>query len=69
MSEEGDTFWISLAERLFGLVLIIIGGVMLYFTAETSGSTGLGGFSALFGFLDVVLIILGIFLLLVKPQE
>ncbi len=69
MSEEGDTFWISLAERVFGLVLIIIGGVMLYFTATTSGSSGLGGFSGLFGFLYVVLIILGVFLLIVKPPE
>jgi hypothetical protein len=69
MSEEGDTFWVSLAERLFGLLLIVIGGVMLYFTATTSGSSGLGGFSGLFGFLYVILIIVGIFLLLVKPPE
>ena len=31
MSEEGDTFWVSLAERLFGLLLIVIGAVMLYY--------------------------------------
>ena len=36
MSEEGDTFWVSLAERLFGLLLIVIGAVMLYFTATSS---------------------------------
>jgi hypothetical protein len=69
MSEEGDTFWISLVERLFGLLLIGIGAVMLYFTATSSGSDSLGGFSALFGFLYVVLIVLGVFLLLVKPPE
>jgi len=66
MSEEGDTFWVSLAERLFGLLLIVIGAVLIYYTATSSG---LGPFNLLFGFLSVVLIILGFFLLLVKPPE
>jgi len=66
MSEEGDTFWVSLAERLFGLLLIIIGALMLYYTVT---SPELGGFSALFGALSVILVILGIFLLIVKPPE
>ena len=39
MSEEGDTFWVSLTERIFGLLLIVIGAVMLYYTAT---STDLG---------------------------
>ncbi len=67
MSEEGDTFWVSLAERLFGLLLIVIGAVMLYFTATSTDT--LGPFSVLFGALSVILVILGIFLLLVKPPE
>ncbi len=67
MSEEGDTFWVSLAERLFGLLLIVIGGVLLYYTA-TSTSV-LGGFSAFFGFLSVILVLLGIFMFFVKPPE
>jgi hypothetical protein len=67
MSEEGDTFWVSLAERLLGLLLIVIGAAMLYFTV-TSTST-LGGFSVLFGALSFILVLLGIFLLLVKPPE
>ena len=65
MSHEGDTFWISLLERFFGIILIIIGAVLLYFTATSA----LGGFGAFFGFLSVVLLILGIFLLIVKPPE
>ena len=70
MSEEGDTFWVSLAERLFGLFLIIIGSIMLYFTAtSSSGTDSLGPFSLLFGALSVILVLLGIFLLLVKPPE
>jgi hypothetical protein len=65
MSHEGDTFWVSLAERIFGLTIIIIGAVMLYFTATSA----LGGFGVFFGVLSVILLILGIFLLIVKPPE
>jgi hypothetical protein len=65
MSEEGDTFWVSLFERLFGLVLIIIGGILIYFTATSP----VGGFGAFFGFLSVILMILGIVLLIVKPPQ
>ena len=66
MSEEGDTFWVSLFEKFFGILLIIIGAIMLYFTVTTSG---LASFSVLFGILSVVLLIIGVFLLLVKPPE
>jgi hypothetical protein len=66
MSEEGDTFWVSLSERFFGLILIIIGGVLLYLTAT---SAEVSGFGVLFGFLSIVLVVLGIFLLIVKPPE
>ena len=38
MSEEGDTFWVSLTERVFGLLLIVIGAVMLYYTATSADS-------------------------------
>ncbi|MCW3999842.1 MAG: hypothetical protein NWE93_06355 [Candidatus Bathyarchaeota archaeon] len=65
MSHEGDTFWVSLLERVFGLALIIIGAVMIYFTFTSA----LGGFGAFFGVLSVFLLILGIFLLIVKPPE
>jgi len=67
MSDEGDTFWVSLAERVFGLILIIIGAVMLYFTATSTDV--LGGFSVFFGALSAILVIVGIFLLIVKPPE
>jgi predicted ferric reductase len=67
MSEEGDTFWVSLAEKFFGIILIIIGAIMLYFTA-TSTSV-LGGFSLFFGILSLIMIIIGLFLLVVRPPE
>jgi hypothetical protein len=65
MSEEGDTYWISLAEKFLGILLIIIGAIMIYFTATSA----LGSVALLFGFLAVVLLVMGVFLLLVKPPE
>jgi hypothetical protein len=67
MSEEGDTFWVSLTERIFGLLLIVIGAVMLYYTVTSTDT--LGGFSVLFGALSVILVLLGIFLIIVKPPK
>lgn len=66
MSEEGDPFWASLFERIIGLSLIVIGAVLLYLTVTNEG---ISGFSMLFGFLSIVLVIVGIFLLLIKPEQ
>ena len=66
MSEQ-DTFWISLSEKFFGLLLLIIGAILLYFTATST--TELGGFTAFFGFLSIVILALGVVLLLVRPPE
>ena len=65
MSEEGDTFWVSLFERFFGLILLVVGAVMIYFTVTSP----VGGFASLFGILSTVLIIIGVFLILVKPPQ
>jgi hypothetical protein len=67
MSEEGDTFWVSLMEKFFGVILLIIGGLMIYFTATST--TELGSFSLFFGVISVVMMIIGLFLLLVKAPE
>ena len=64
---EGDTFWLSLAEKFFGLLLTILGALFLYFTL--SSSAALGAFTGLFGFLSIVVLIIGLFLLLVRPPE
>jgi len=66
MSEEGDQFWVSIAEKFLGLVLVVMGAIMLYFTVTTSG---LGGFTAFFGVISVVLLIIGLFLLLVRAPQ
>jgi uncharacterized protein YjeT (DUF2065 family) len=65
MSDEGDTFWVSLSERIFGLSIIVLGAIMLYFTATTA----VGGFGLFFGAISIILVIVGIFLLVVKPPQ
>jgi len=67
MSEEGDTFWVSLSEKFFGLIITIIGALFLYFTVTSIGV--LAAFSGFFGFLSIALLAVGVFLLLVKPPE
>ena len=66
MSEE-DTFWLSLAEKFFGLILTIVGALFLYFTITTT--TILGAFTGFFGFLSIIVLLVGLFLLLVRPPE
>ena len=66
MSEEGDSFWISLAEKFFGLLLVALAIVLFYFTFT---SPALSLFAGLFGFLGVVVLIAGGFLIVVKPPE
>jgi len=64
---EGDTFWISLAEKFFGLLLAVIGALFLYFTLTSTAA--LAVFTGLFGFLGVVILLIGLFLLIVRPPE
>jgi len=64
---EGDTFWISLSEKFLGILLAIIGALFLYFTLTSTAA--LGAFTGLFGFLGVVVLIAGLFLLIVRPTD
>ena len=67
MSDEGDTFWVSLAEKFIGLILVIIGALMIYFTATSTGV--LGAFSLFFGIISAILLIIGLFLLIVRSPQ
>jgi hypothetical protein len=67
MSEEGDTFWVSLAEKFIGLILVIIGALMIYFTATSTDV--LGAFSLFFGVISAILLIIGLFLLIVRSPQ
>ena len=66
MSDESDTFWINLAEKFFGLLLLIIGAILLFYTAT---SPDLANFAVFFGILSVILIVIGLVLLLVKSPQ
>ena len=66
MSETGS-FWIKMAEKFFGLLLIVLSILMIYFTATSTAS--LGVFTGLFGFLSALPLIAGVFLIIVKPPE
>jgi len=67
MSEEGDTFWVSLSEKLLGVVVVAIGALMLYLTATSTNV--LGAFSLFFGIISLIMLIIGLFLLLVRPPQ
>lgn len=65
MSEEG-AFGITLAEKFFGLLLILIGALAMYFTLTSTQA--LGVFTGLFVFLSVVPLALGILILIARIE-
>jgi uncharacterized membrane protein HdeD (DUF308 family) len=67
MSEEGTSFWITLTEKVIGIVLIILSILMIYFTLTSVAALSL--FTGFFTFLSVVILIGGAFLLVTKPPE
>ncbi|MGD0159948.1 MAG: hypothetical protein ABSB89_06585 [Candidatus Bathyarchaeia archaeon] len=65
MSEEGG-FGLEVAEKFLGLIIFITGILALYYTV--SSSDVLVGYTGLFSFLSIILVILGVFLLIVKVE-
>jgi len=65
MSEEGG-FGVALAERFFGLMLVIIGGLATYYTFTSTEA--LEAFTWFFGFLSIILVALGLFLITAKTE-
>jgi hypothetical protein len=65
MSEEGG-FGYSLAERFFGLILVIVGALAAYFTFTSSSA--LQAFTGFFGFLSLILLVLGLVLITAKTE-
>lgn len=66
MSEEEGSFGLNLAEKFFGLILLVVGAIGLYYTITSS--TALLLTTGLFGFLTVVLMALGLVLLTAKTE-
>jgi amino acid transporter len=65
MSEESG-FGLNLAEKFFGLIILLTGILALYFTA--SSVDALAAYAGLFGFLCFILIALGLVLLIAKTE-
>jgi len=65
MSEEGG-FGLTAAEKFFGLMLLIVGALATYFTFTSTEA--LGNFTGLFGFLSIILILIGLLLISVRTE-
>jgi len=65
MSEEGG-FGIALAERFFGLILVIIGSIAMYYTFTSFEA--LEGYTWFFGVLTIILFVLGLILMTAKTE-
>jgi hypothetical protein len=63
---ETNSYVMTAIEKIIGIVVTIIGGLILYYTATTSA---LGTFNTIFIFLGVIVVIIGVLLLIVRPQE
>jgi hypothetical protein len=66
MSEEGGGFGITLAEKFFGFIIIIIGALATYYTFTSTSE--LGDFTGFFGVLSIFLLALGVFLVIAKTE-
>ncbi len=65
MSEEGS-FGLNTAEKFLGLLILVVGGLATYYTFTSMQA--LENFTGLFGFLSIVLMILGITMMSAKTE-
>ncbi len=65
MSEEGG-FGLVVAEKFFGLILIVIGALTTYYTFTSTQA--LRDYTAFFGFLSVIVLALGVILIIAKVE-
>ncbi|MGA2766844.1 MAG: hypothetical protein ABSF24_00800 [Candidatus Bathyarchaeia archaeon] len=65
MSEESG-FGLNLAEKFFGLIILLTGIFALYYTVTSSQA--LVAYTGFFGFLSIILIVLGFVLLIAKTE-
>lgn len=65
MSEEAG-FGLMVTEKFFGLILIIVGAVATYFTFTSTQA--LREYTGFFGFLSIIVLALGIFLIVAKVE-
>jgi hypothetical protein len=65
MSEEGS-LGMRIAEKFFGLLLVTVGALTMYYTFATSQD--LVAFTGFFAFLSIILLVSGILLVIVKTE-
>jgi hypothetical protein len=65
MSEESG-FGLNLAEKFFGLVILLTGFLALYYTVTSAQALLI--YTGFFGFLSIILIVLGFVLLIAKTE-
>ena len=65
MSEEGG-FGLVVAEKFFGLMLIIIGALSTYYTLTSTQA--LRDYTGFFGFLSVIVLAVGVILIIAKVE-
>jgi hypothetical protein len=65
LSEEGG-FGISFIEKFFGLIVLVVGGLISYFTFTSMDA--LGAFTGFFGFLSITLGVLGLIMMTAKTE-
>jgi hypothetical protein len=65
MSEEGG-FGISWAQKIFGLIIAVVGAFATYCTVISASV--LSDYVGLFGFLSIFLLALGVFLIIAKTE-
>jgi len=65
MSEEGG-LGVTVAEKFFGIIVLIVGILATYFTYLTAPA--LGSFAGFFGFLSVAVIVLGLLMITAKTE-
>ena len=65
MSEEGG-FGLVVAEKFFGLILIIIGALSTYYTLTSTQA--LRDYTGFFGFLSVIVLAVGVILIIAKIE-
>ena len=65
MSEEGG-FGLVVAEKFFGVMLIIIGALSTYYTVTSTQA--LGDYTGFFGFLSIIVLALGVILIIAKIE-
>jgi len=65
MSEEGG-FGLVVAEKFFGLILIVIGALTTYYTVTSTQA--LRDYTGFFGLLSIIVLALGVILIIAKIE-